>query len=289
MLGELVADLFPRGVLNTLVDDNDLGALLSAHKDIAKISFTGSAITGRKVMGAAAFTLKRLTLELGGNDAAIVLEDADAKTIVPKLFDAAFLNSGQVCIAIKRLYVHANIYEELCDELQRLARDAIVGDGIDPKSGFGPVQNEGQYRRVSALIEDARAHGTVISGGNVATGPGYFIPITIVRDVEDGTRVVDEEQFGPVLPVIRYSDVEQVIRQVNESPYGLGGSVWSANVERAREIAGRLNSGTVWVNQHLSFGPHIPMPGAKESGIGVEWGAAGLLEFTRMQVINICN
>ena len=287
LLGELIREVFPRGVVNTLVDNNDLGVLLTEHPDIAKISFTGSTATGKKVMQSAARTLKRLTLELGGNDAAIVLEDADPKGIAPKLFGGAFLNSGQVCIAIKRVYAHERIYDALCDELGQLARNAVVGDGMDPKTEFGPIQNQAQYRKVREYIDDARAHGTLIAGGDLEGHLGYCVPITLVRDIGDGARVVDEEQFGPVLPVIRYSDIDRVIRTVNESPYGLGGSVWSSSTEHAKTVAERLNSGTVWINQHLAFGPHIPMPGAKHSGIGVEWGKEGLLEYTGMQVINI--
>jgi acyl-CoA reductase-like NAD-dependent aldehyde dehydrogenase len=287
LLGELLYDVFPPGVVNTLVDNNELGPLLTAHPDVAKISFTGSTPTGKKIMGSAAPSLKRLTLELGGNDAAIVLEDADPKEIAPKIFGAAFLNSGQVCIAIKRLYVHDDIYEPMCTELAALARSAIVGDGMSPDTQFGPVQNHAQYRKVCSYLEDAHANGTVIAGGQITDGPGYYVPITVVRDIEDGSRLVDEEQFGPVLPVIRYRDVDDVISRVNASPYALGGSVWSANLARAHAVATRLDSGTVWINQHLAFGPHIPMPGTKESGIGVEWGREGLLEYTGMQVINI--
>jgi acyl-CoA reductase-like NAD-dependent aldehyde dehydrogenase len=287
LLGELVRDLFPAGVINTLADDNDLGALLTQHKDIAKIAFTGSTATGKKVMGSAAPSLKRLTLELGGNDAAIVLEDADPKEVAPKIFEAAFLNSGQVCIAIKRLYVHESLYERMCAELATLAQNAIVGDGLDPKTHFGPLQNQTQYRKVWGYIEDARANGKIIAGGQVNEGAGYFAPITIVRDIEEGTKLVDEEQFGPVLPIIPFSDVNDAIRRANDSPYGLGGSVWSSNLERAHEVATQIASGTVWVNQHLAFGPHIPFGGAKESGIGVEWGEEGLLEYTAIQVINM--
>jgi acyl-CoA reductase-like NAD-dependent aldehyde dehydrogenase len=287
LLGELVRDIFPPGVVNTLVGDNELGTLLTAHPDVAKISFTGSTATGKKVMGSAAPTLKRLTLELGGNDAAIVLEDADPKKIAPGIFGAAFANSGQVCIAIKRLYVHESLYSPLCDELAALAQRAVVGDGMDPGTDFGPLQNQMQFQKVSRLIEETQTQGAVIASSKVPAGPGYFVPLTIVRDIQDGTRLVDEEQFGPVLPVIPYRDVEDVIARANASPYGLGGSVWSGSVERAREVGLRLGSGTVWINQHLAFGPHIPLPGAKESGIGVEFGREGLLEYTGMQVINV--
>jgi acyl-CoA reductase-like NAD-dependent aldehyde dehydrogenase len=287
LLGELIRDVFPPGAVNTLVDDNDLGALLTSHPGIAKISFTGSTATGKKVMTGAASTLKRLTLELGGNDAAIVLEDADPKEIAPALFGAAFANSGQVCIAIKRLYVHESIYSAVCDKLVSLAERAVVGDGMVAGTQFGPLQNRAQYQKVCRLVEETRTQGNVAGESKVPNQPGYFVPITIVRDIQEGTRLVDEEQFGPVLPVIKYRNVNDVIARANASAYGLGGSVWSGNIQRAHEVALRLVSGTVWINQHLAFGPHIPLPGAKESGIGVEFGREGLIEYTGMQVINI--
>jgi acyl-CoA reductase-like NAD-dependent aldehyde dehydrogenase len=288
MLGEMAQDLFPPGVVNTLVDNNDLAPLLTAHKDIAKIAFTGSTATGKKVMGSAATGLKRVTLELGGNDAAIVLDDADPKKIAPKLFDAAFLNSGQVCIAIKRLYVHDKLYDALCAELATLTQNAIVGDGADSNTHFGPLQNKMQFDKVQGFLTDARTHGKVVAESPIKHGSdGYFVPITLVRDIKEGTRIVDEEQFGPILPVIRYTNVDDVIRRANDSPYGLGASVWSSDLTRAHDVARQIDSGTVWINQHLAFGPHIPFGGAKESGIGVEWGREGLLEYTGMHVINI--
>jgi acyl-CoA reductase-like NAD-dependent aldehyde dehydrogenase len=286
-LGELAKDVFPAGVLNILTDDNDLGPAITAHPGIAKVSFTGSTPTGKRIMASAADTLKRLTLELGGNDAAIVLDDVDPKTVAEGIFGAAFINSGQVCIALKRLYVHESIYDPMCEEIARLASNAVVGDGMDESSQFGPVQNRQQFDKVCDYIADAKANGRIIAGGNVPEVPGFFVPLTVVRDILDGSRVVDEEPFGPVLPIIKYTNIDDVIARANASPFGLGGSVWSSNMERAHKIAAQIDSGTVWINQHCSFGPHIPFAPAKESGIGVEWGVEGQLEFTAMQVINI--
>ncbi len=286
-LGELAKDIFPAGVLNILTDDNGLGPAITSHPGIAKVSFTGSTPTGKRIMASAANTLKRLTLELGGNDAAIVLDDVDPKAAAESIFGAAFINSGQVCIALKRLYVHESIYDDMCDEIARLANDAVVGDGLDETSQFGPVQNRQQFDKVCDYIADAKASGNIIAGGEVPAGPGFFVPLTVVRDILDGTRVVYEEPFGPVLPIIKYTDIDDVIERANASPFGLGGSVWSSDVKRAHKVAAQIDSGTVWINQHCAFGPHIPFPPAKESGIGVEWGAEGLLEFTAMQVINI--
>ncbi|MEI9930308.1 MAG: aldehyde dehydrogenase family protein [Rhizomicrobium sp.] len=285
-LAEFLKDALPPGVLNVIADANDLGDALTSHPDIRKISFTGSTATGKKVMASAAKTLKRITLELGGNDAAIVLDDVDPSAAAPDIFQGAFMNSGQVCGAIKRLYVHESIYDRMCDELAALATAAVVGDGLEQGTQLGPLQNKMQFEKVKALIESARADGTLLAGGE-APRRGYFIRPIIVRDISDGTRLVDEEQFGPVLPVIRYSDLDDAIRRANASPYGLGGSVWSSNREKARAIALRMETGMVWINKHPDVAPHIPGGGAKQSGIGIEMGQDGLNEFTQLQVINI--
>jgi len=284
-LAELIKDVLPPGVLNVITDMNDLGAALTAHPDVRKISFTGSTATGKKVMAGAAETLKRITLELGGNDAGIVLDDVDPKTAAPKIFDGAFQNSGQVCIAMKRLYVHESIYDEMCDELAALANSAIVGDGLEQGTTLGPLQNRMQFDKVKEILEDARKHGTVMAGGETPA-KGFFIRPTIVRDITDGVRLVDEEQFGPVLPVIKYSDPEDALARANASPYGLGGSIWSSDLARAHDLAERMDAGTVWINKHIDLGPNIPFGGAKQSGLGVEMGEEGLAEFTQLQVIN---
>jgi len=286
-LGELIADILPPGVVNILADENGLGPLITAHPDIAKVSFTGSTPTGKAIMAAAAPTLKRLTLELGGNDAAIVLDDVDPKQAAEGIFGAAFLNSGQVCIALKRLYVHDSIYDELCEEVAALARAANEKDSSGSDADFGPVQNRAQYNKVCAYVENARANGNIIAGGDISDVPGFYVPLTVVKDISDGTAVVDEEPFGPVLPIIKYSSEADVIQRANNSVFGLGGSVWSADEERARQVGMQMECGTVWVNQHCAFGPNIPFPPAKESGLGVEWGDEGLKEFTAMQVINV--
>ena len=285
-LGELMAKIFPAGVVNIVTDQNDLGARLTSHPDVAKITFTGSTETGRKVMASAAASIKRLTLELGGNDAAIVLPDVDPAKAAPGIFGAAFMNAGQVCLAIKRVYVHDAIYDEMCAALAKLAEQAIVDDGLAQGAQIGPLQNKAQYEKVKAFLEDARVNGTIIAGGEVENRRGYFIRPTIVRDISDGTKLVDEEQFGPVLPIIRFSDAEDALARANASPWGLGGSVWSADRERAYDLAGRMEAGTVWINKHLDFGPNIPFGGAKQSGLGVEFAEEGLAEFTQIHVIN---
>lgn len=285
--GELVAGILPPGVLNFVTDANDLGDVLTHHPDVRKISFTGSTATGRKVMASAAETLKRITLELGGNDAGVVLDDAKPTIVAKGIFDGAFQNSGQVCLAIKRLFVHESIYDEMCDELARLCEAAIVDDGLKQGTNLGPLQNKMQYERVKAFLDDARAHGKIVAGGEVMDRPGYFIRPTIVRDIAEGSRLVDEEQFGPVLPILKYADTDEAIRRANNTSYGLGASVWSSNLERAHDVAAKLEVGTVWINKHLDMAPHIPFGGAKTSGLGVEFAEEGLAEFTQLQVINM--
>lgn len=283
---ELVADILPHGVLNIIADANDLGGEMTAHPDIRKISFTGSTATGQKVMASAAQTLKRITLELGGNDASIVLDDVDPKKVAPGIFEGAFQNSGQVCLAIKRLYVHEAVYDDICEELVNIAKNTVVDDGSKQGTKLGPLQNKMQYEKVKGFLDDARKNGNVIAGGKAMDRPGYFIEPTIVRDIKEGSKLVDEEQFGPVLPVIKFSDSEDVIRRANGTTYGLGASVWSSNAQRAREVANRIEAGTVWINTHLDLAPHIPFGGAKQSGIGTEFAEEGLAEFTQLQIIN---
>ncbi|MFW7347774.1 MAG: aldehyde dehydrogenase family protein [Pigmentiphaga sp.] len=288
-LGELAHDLFPPGVLNVLAGDHALGQHISEHPGIDKISFTGSIATGKRVMASAAGTLKRVTLELGGNDAAIVLDDVDPEAIAPKLFAGAFVNCGQVCMAIKRLYVHADIYEPLVDALGRIARATRVGNGFDPDVQLGPVQNLAQFKIVQDILDDTRRAGArFVAGGHALEGgQGYFIEPTIVADITEGTRLVDEEPFGPVLPVIRFTDVDDALSRANSTRFGLGGSVWSRNVERAAAIAARLEAGTAWVNHHVGADAQVPFGGAKQSGRGREYGKAGLREYMEEMAVFI--
>lgn len=286
-LGQLIAALAPPGVINIISGDNAAGARLVTHPDVAKVSFTGSTQTGRAIMAAAAPTLKRVTLELGGNDAAIVLPDADPKAIAPALFGLAFFNSGQVCAVIKRLYVHDSLYDAVCEEIAALANAAVLGNGFTPGAQFGPVQNRAQFDKVLGFIDNARANGRIIAGGGRLQGPGYFVPLTVVRDIAEGTMMVDEEPFGPILPIIRYSDVSDAIARANNSPYALGASLWTGDPEAAARLASGFDSGTVWINQHCALDPAVPFPANKQSGMGVEGGREGLLAYTALQVVNV--
>jgi acyl-CoA reductase-like NAD-dependent aldehyde dehydrogenase len=287
LFGEICADLLPPGVLNVIVDQNDLGGALTQHPDVAKVAFTGSTATGKKVMASVAGTIKRLTLELGGNDAAIVLDDVNVKEVAAKIFQGAMMNSGQVCLAIKRVYVPDALYDAMCAELAELANAAVVGDGLDAATQMGPIQNKAQFEKVKEFLEDGRANGKIIAGGKALDRDGYFIAPTIVRDIPDQSRLVREEQFGPVLPVLKYSSLDDAIERANGTEYGLGGTVWGRDLKRAYDVAARMGSGTVWINKHLDLPPDIPFSGAKQSGLGTEMGQEGLEEFTQSRVINL--
>jgi len=287
-LGEILRDLFPAGVVNIVAGGDELGQWMTEHPGIDKISFTGSVATGKKVMASAAGTLKRVTLELGGNDPAIVLDDVDPKVVAPKLFFASFVNSGQVCMAIKRIYAHERIYAALCDALAEEARKARIGDGLDPQTQYGPIQNKMQYERVLGILADTKRSGArIIAGGELPSRPGYFFPPTIVADIDEHSRLVREEQFGPIVPVLKFRDVDDAVRRANDTRYGLAGSVWSHDPERAAAIAARLEVGTAWVNQHRATSATVPFGGAKESGIGRQYSVLGLKENMEPQVLSV--
>lgn len=279
-LGEFCRAIFPPGVLNIVAGGNDLGEWISTHPGIDKLSVTGSVATGKKVMASAASNLKRLTLELGGNDAAIVLSDASIDDIAPALFAGAFVNSGQVCMAIKRLFVPEALHDQLCDALGMLAREAVVGSGFDPTSELGPVQNRIQYESVCRVLDDTRGRpeARFHAGGRAVDSAGYFIEPTVVSGLREGCSLVDEETFGPVLPVLAYSAEEEAILRANEGPLGLGASIWTSDMARAEELGNRLVAGTVWINRHVGADAEVPFGGARESGLGQQFGRAGLLD-----------
>lgn len=285
--GKIAKDILPKGVLNVVTGAaGEIGEAMSSHKDIDKIVFTGSTPTGKAIMKSAANSLKRLTLELGGNDAGIVLADANIEAVAGKIFATAFINNGQTCAALKRLYVHESVHDQLCEALTNIAGSVKTGNGLDVDTDFGPLQNEKQLDIVKALAQDAKERGAnFLCGGKVINETGYFYPITLVNNIQDGARLVDEEQFGPILPIIKFKDVEEAIASANRLAVGLGGSVWSTDIKRAQDVASRLECGTVWINNHAMVQPDAPFGGVKDSGFGVAFGEAGLKEFTSIQTM----
>lgn len=288
-LGELAREILPPGVLNVVSGSDRLGPWITEHPGIDKIAFTGSTATGKAVMRSAAGNLKRVTLELGGNDPAIVLPDADVEAVIPRLFWAAFANAGQICIASKRIYVHESLYDRFATAMVDYAKSVKIGDGTEQGVQIGPIQNRPQFDRVRALLADARSAGTrFLLGGDVPEGQGYFIPIAIADNPDEKSRVVAEEAFGPVLPLLKFSNVDEVVARANDSPYGLAASVWGTNLDAAQAVADRIEAGTVWINTVQDLGPGQPFGGHKQSGLGVENGREGLLEYCNPQVIVRC-
>ena len=287
-LVELMNQVLPPGVINVVTGDAAVGEHMTAHPGIDKIVFTGSVATGKRVMSNAAQTLKRLTLELGGNDAGIVLPGTNIEPLLEKLFWGCMLNAGQTCSALKRLFVHEAQYEDVVRRLASYCSDVPVGNGMDPKSLIGPLSNRMQRDKVAALVDEARARGArIVIGGERPRGPGYFYPLTVIADATDDMRVVKEEQFGPVIPILKYRTLEEAIERANSLDVGLGGSVWGNNPQEAAHLARRLECGTAWVNQHGMVNPLAPFGGVKQSGIGVEFNVEGLKEYTTLQVLNV--
>lgn len=280
--------ILPPGVLNVVTGDAEVGDRISSHPGIDKITFTGSTSTGRRIMERAGSTLKRLTLELGGNDAGIILPGTDMSGMMEPLFWGMFINAGQTCSCLKRLYVHDSDYDAVCAALAAYVENVPVGDGADPETLIGPLSNKMQYDKVCAIVDDARQKGArILTGGKPSDGAGYIYPLTVIADATPDMRVVAEEQFGPVIPVIRYSDVDAAVEAANSLDVGLGASVWGNDAMQAAEIAKRLQAGTRWVNRHGVLNPTVPMGGVKQSGIGVEFGQEGLREYTSVQVLSI--
>jgi len=288
-LGELFNEVLPPGVLNVLSGSDDLGKWITTHPKIAKVAFTGHTDTGKHVMQSAAGNLKRLTLELGGNDPAIVLPDVDPADVAPKLFWCAFQNNAQFCNSAKRVYIHDAIYDQVRDAMVDYAKTVVTGDGSEPGTDLGPIQNEPQYEKVKEYFADCHANGHRFAlGGEIdESAEGWFVPVAIVDDPPEDSRIVREEPFGPILPLLRWSDEEDVIERANDTPYGLGGSVWGADLEAAQRIARRIDAGTVWINEAHQYSPHQAFGGHKQSGLGCENGIDGLAEYTNWQTITL--
>jgi acyl-CoA reductase-like NAD-dependent aldehyde dehydrogenase len=292
-VAELAARIFPPGVVQALSGEEDLGPMFTSHPDVAKISFTGSTATGKKVMAACAATLKRFTLEMGGNDAAIICEDVDIDKAVQKVGFLALVHNGQICMDVKRIYVHESIYDQFLPKLVEFVKQLKSGTYADAEAFFGPVQNSMQYRKLQDLYSQISKQGwkTAI-GGKVHDADdsnkekkGYFVDPTIIDNPPEDSRIVVEEPFGPIVPVLKWSDEDDVIRRANDSDMGLGASVWSKDVPRAKRMAEQLEAGSVWVNTHFELGAHVPFGGHKQSGFGMEWGITGLKGWCNPQAV----
>ncbi|MEU3431241.1 aldehyde dehydrogenase family protein [Streptomyces gardneri] len=287
LLGSVLATVLPEDVLTVVTGREPLGARLASHPGIRHVTFTGSVPTGRAVAGAAGASLARVTLELGGNDAAVLLDDVDVDRIADRLFWAAFRNCGQVCMAVKRVYVPAGLHAEVVEALAQRAKSVVVGPGLDPETRLGPVNNAPQLARVEQVTEQALADGArAASGGHRLDGPGYFFAPTILTDVPPGSPVVTEEQFGPVLPVLPYRSLDEAVDAANSTGFGLGGSVWGTDLDRAEEVADRLECGTAWINHHAELSLAQPFAGVKDSGVGVAGGPWGLYGNLRPFVVH---
>ncbi|KIQ18466.1 aldehyde dehydrogenase [Rhodococcus sp. MEB064] len=287
-LAYVMNTVLPPDVLSVVAGGRDIGEALSAHEGIDKLMFTGSTATGKAIIRSSADTVKRLTLELGGNDAGIVLPDVDVKAVAQDLFWGAFINTGQTCAALKRLYVHEDVYAQVCDALVEVAASMPMGIGLEEQNVLGPLQNRTQFDIVAALVETARESGaTVLVGGDPATEQaGYFYPTTLVADIDNSNDLVTHEQFGPALPIIRYSTIDEAVAMANALDVGLGASVWSTDIDKAREVAARIEAGTVWINKHGAVDPRVPFGGSKQSGYGLEFGVEGLKQLGAPQIIS---
>lgn len=286
--GEALRGVLPDGVLNVVSGGNDLGAWMTEHPVPRKVSFTGSIATGKKVAASATKDLKRMTLELGGNDPAIVLADADVDEIADRIFWSSFTNCGQVCNAIKRVYAPSSLRDDLAEALAERARTVKVGDGMAEGTQIGPLNNRPQFDRVRDLVGEALASGaSALAGGSEIEGSGNFFAPTVLVDAPEDGRLVAEEQFGPALPIIEYDRIEDAIERANSTHFGLSASVWSNDLDRAADVAAELECGTSWVNTHMAAAPHQPFGGTKWSGVGRENGLLGLMEFTEPQIVHV--
>ena len=281
MLGSVMSAALPEDVLTIVTGREPLGARLASHPGIRHVTFTGSIPTGRAVAQGAAASLARVTLELGGNDAAILLDDVDVEQIADRLFWSAFRNCGQICMAVKRVYAPARLYSQVVEALAERAKSTVVRAGLEPGSQLGPVNNAPQLARVERYTAHALAGGArAAAGGHRLDRPGYFFAPTILADVPPDSPVVAQEQFGPVLPVLAYTSVDEAVEAANSTGFGLGGSVWGTDLDRAEAVADRLECGTAWINHHAELSLAQPFAGIKESGVGVaggEWALYGNL------------
>jgi acyl-CoA reductase-like NAD-dependent aldehyde dehydrogenase len=286
-IGRIARGILPDGVFNVIGGGRAVGAALVGHAGLDKISFTGSTATGVHIARQSSAYLRPVTLELGGNDAAILLEDGSIAELVTAIVQKGIINRGQFCAAIKRVYVPSGLYDQVCDALVAAVQGIRLGSGLEPGVQMGPIQNKAQFDKICGYVDGARAAGgRALTGGAPLERNGYFYPPTVIAGLSDGATLVEEEQFGPIMPLIAYDDLDAVIASINAGPYGLTGSIWTADLARGSEVAARLTVGTGWVNQHGNFDPNFPFPLIKASGMGIDWSDYGVKGTMRMQVIN---
>jgi aldehyde dehydrogenase (NAD+) len=256
------------------------------HPLVSKIAFTGSTEVGRDIMRRGSDSLKRLTLELGGKSPNIVFDDADLDMAVRGATTGIFFNKGEVCTAGSRLFLQEGLHDAFLDKLQASTAKLLQGDPLDPKTRLGPQVSEAQMKQVLSYVDKGKAEGArLVCGGERAPGRGYFVRPTIFDDVQDGMTIAREEIFGPVLAVIRFKKVEDVIASANDSLYGLAAAVWTRDIKKAHRTARALQAGTVWINTYGLFDNAMPFGGLKQSGYGRELGRQGLLEYTQTKSV----
>lgn len=280
----------PPGVINVVTGQGAAGAALAAHPDVDKVAFTGSNVTGQRIVQASAGNLKRVSLELGGKSPNVVFADADLDAAVPGAAMAVFANAGQICSAGTRLFVERKIYEEFTGRVAQFAKTLRVGDGADPDTQIGPLVSAKQLDRVAGYLDAGRHEGArVLAGGAPLTGGaytrGFFVPPTVFADVNDEMRIAKEEIFGPVISAIAFDSIEEVTSRANDTTFGLGSGVWTRDISKAHRFARSVRAGTVWINCYQAMDPAVPFGGYKMSGYGRESGKQHVDEYLNVKAV----
>ncbi|MGW1419962.1 aldehyde dehydrogenase family protein [Bradyrhizobium manausense] len=292
----LFAEDLPPGTINVVTGlPNEIGDALTTHPDVSKVGFTGSIPSARHIMTNAAKSIKGITLELGGNDPAVILEDADfGSGMIDRMVHATFRNSGQVCMAIKRIFVPEKRGDEFIDAFKAAVQKLVVGDGLNPSVTMGPLHTQGAQIKAQTYIGDSQSRGAEIHvlgtiENELVFDKGYFVRPTVVTGLGDNAPLMTEEQFCPVVPITRYGDLDEALERANRTQFGLGGSVWSKDAEDGIAVARKIDAGLVWVNAHgvLAINPRTAYGGVKQSGMGKKSALDGILEYTQGQIVNV--